>query len=80
MYKYQTKGVCPRNISYEITDNKIHNVKFSGGCDGNLKAIAKLVEGKEPKEVVSLLKGIDCQNRGTSCGDQLSKAIEENQK
>ena len=54
-----------------------HNVSFVGGCDGNLKAIGKLVEGADAKEIASLLRGNDCGGRGTSCADQLARAVEE---
>jgi uncharacterized protein (TIGR03905 family) len=57
-------------------NNKIYNCKFEGGCNGNLKGICKLVEGKDAKEIASLLKGNTCGPRPTSCPDQLSKAIE----
>ncbi len=72
---YKTRGVCAREINYEIKDGKVYNVSFHGGCDGNLKAISKLVEGKDIKEVSKLLAGVDCNLRGTSCADQLSKAL-----
>ncbi len=75
METYRTERVCARQINYEIKDGKIYNVQFIGGCDGNLKAIAKLVEGKNIKEVSELLENIECGGRGTSCGDQLSKAL-----
>ncbi|MCQ2373928.1 MAG: TIGR03905 family TSCPD domain-containing protein [Phascolarctobacterium sp.] len=74
MITYNTSGTCARQINFEIVDGKLHNVKFLSGCPGNLKAIAKLVEGKDAKEVAELLAGNQCRN-GTSCADQLSKAI-----
>lgn len=74
MITYNTSGTCARQITFEIIDGKLHNVKFLSGCPGNLKAIAKLVEGKDAKEVAELLAGNQCRN-GTSCADQLSKAI-----
>ena len=67
-YVYTPKYVCSREIRFGIEDGKLHNVRFKSGCEGNLKAIGKLVE---------MLEGNDCQGRGTSCADQLSKAIRE---
>lgn len=72
---YSTKGVCSREITFEVENNKVKNVSFYRGCEGNLKGIAKLVEGMEVDEVISRLKGIDCGGKGTSCPDQLSKAL-----
>ena len=77
MYSYITSGVCSKKITFDIVDGKLHNVKFLGGCPGNLLAIGKLVEGKDAKEIAELLLGNDCGGRGTSCTDQLSKAILE---
>ncbi len=77
MINYDTKGVCARNISYEINNGKIYNVHFNGGCNGNLKAISKLVDGMEVNKVIELLNNIDCNGRGTSCADQLSKSLIE---
>lgn len=76
-YEYQTKGTCARKISFEINDGIISNVIFIGGCDGNLKAISKLIEGKKAIEVADILEGNKCGFRKTSCADQLSKAIKE---
>ena len=76
MVTYSTKGTCSKKIIFELDDdNKIHNVKFIGGCSGNLQGISRLVEGKTPDEVVSLLKGIRCK-QNTSCPDQLAQALE----
>ncbi len=73
---YQTKGTCSRQIIFDVKDDlTLSNVKFVGGCSGNLQAIAKLVEGKPINEVIPLLKGIKCRNN-TSCGDQLAVALE----
>ena len=76
-YTYTPKFVCSREITFEIEDGKLHNLRFKGGCDGNLKAIGKLVEGQDAAQVAATLKGNDCGGRGTSCADQLSRAIEE---
>ena len=75
-YVYKTRGVCSRAISFGIEDGKLHGVKFVGGCPGNLKAIGLLVEGADASQISKLLCGNDCGGRGTSCADQLSKAIE----
>ncbi|MCY6370581.1 TIGR03905 family TSCPD domain-containing protein [Clostridium ganghwense] len=77
MYTFNPKGVCSREINFNLEDNKVKNVSFIGGCDGNLKGLSSLVEGMEAKEVVKRLKGIHCGNKCTSCPDQLSKALEE---
>lgn len=76
-YTYKTKGTCSTQIDFEIENNKIYNVKYTGGCNGNLKAIASLVEGQEIDEVIKRLNGITCGFKKTSCGDQLAKALEE---
>lgn len=73
---YKTQGTCSRAIELDITDGKVYNVKFLGGCLGNTQGISKLVEGAEVDEVISRLKGIVCRN-GTSCPDQLAKALEQ---
>jgi uncharacterized protein (TIGR03905 family) len=74
---YKTSGVCAREISFEYQDGRIYNLQFVGGCNGNLKAISKLCEGKELAEVESVLRGNTCGPRSTSCADQLSRAIKE---
>ena len=77
MFTYSTRGTCSRQILFDVdADNKMHNVRFIGGCGGNLQGIAKLVEGKDIDEVAKLLAGIRCKGN-TSCPDQLSKAISE---
>lgn len=76
---YKTTGVCARSISFTLDENnKIHNLSFEGGCNGNLKAISKLCEGKDAKEVASILEGNTCGFKQTSCADQLAKAIKSN--
>ena len=75
MEHYTTRGVCARQINYEVEDGIIKHVDFIGGCNGNLKAIAKLVEGKPASEIADLLEGNTCGARPTSCADQLSKAL-----
>ena len=76
-YVFTPQGVYEKKIKFEIEDDKIYNLRFLGGCNGNLKAIGKLVEGKDAKEIASILKGNECGNRGTSCADQLAIAIEK---
>ena len=75
---YKTKGVCAREIEFEVDDNnKVHNVQFIGGCDGNTKGISSLVEGMDANDVITRLEGIKCGFKKTSCPDQLSLALRE---
>lgn len=74
---YQPKGVCSQKIDFDIVDGKVTNVKFLGGCNGNTQGICRLVEGMEVQEVISRLEGIQCGFKGTSCPDQLAKALKE---
>ena len=76
-YKYRTKGVCASDITFEIEDGILKNVSFRGGCNGNLKAISKLVEGKNAEEISKLLRGNTCGFKKTSCADQLTVALRE---
>ena len=77
MFTYATKGTCSRTIVFDVdNENKLHSVRFIGGCGGNLQGIAKLGEGKNIDEIEGLLTGIRCRNN-TSCPDQLAKAIGE---
>lgn len=76
-YEYKTHGTCSTKINFEISDGVVHNVVFTNGCNGNLKAIGKLVEGMEAEKVIQILKGNTCRTNSTSCADQLSKALEE---
>ena len=75
-YSYVTQGVCATSISFDIAGGRLYNVKFTGGCMGNLRAISKLVEGKRAEEIADILRGNDCRGKGTSCADQFAKAIE----
>ncbi|EDS76634.1 conserved hypothetical protein [Clostridium botulinum C str. Eklund] len=77
MYTYIPKGVCSKQIDFEIEDNKLKNASFIGGCNGNLKGICSLVEGMDIDSIIKKLRGIDCRGKGTSCPDQLAKALEE---
>lgn len=74
---YRTKGTCSQLIDFQIVDGKVKDVKFQGGCNGNLQGISKLVDGMTPEEVISRLDGIKCGFRDTSCPDQLAKALKE---
>ena len=76
-YTYKTKGTCSSQIDFDINDGIVTNVRFLGGCNGNLKAVSRLVEGKTADEIASILGGINCNGRGTSCGDQLARAVRE---
>jgi uncharacterized protein (TIGR03905 family) len=75
MYRYKTKGTCSTEITFEIQEGKLKDVKFTDGCSGNLQGLSILLEGMEAKKAVSLLKGIKCGYKETSCPDQLSIAI-----
>jgi len=77
MHKYEPNGICSTSISFELIDGKLHSVVFEDGCDGNLKAIGILLEGMDAKEAAKKLKGNQCEDRGTSCTDQLAQAIEK---
>ena len=76
-YSYVPTGVCSRQITFGIEDGKLYDVTFFGGCDGNSKAIGKLLEGADARQTVDILKGNDCGGRGTSCADQLARAVEK---
>ena len=74
-HQFTPHGVCSQKIEFELDGGKLKNVTFFGGCSGNLKAIGKLVEGMEADKVAALLSGNTCGFKGTSCADQLSRAI-----
>jgi len=74
--KYVALGVCSKEINFDVVGNKIKNVSFIGGCDGNLLGISSLVEGMDINEVISRLRGIQCGSKDTSCPDQLARALE----
>lgn len=75
--RYITRGVCSDEITFRIDKGILKNVTFKSGCEGNLHGIEKLVEGMPVKEVIEKLKGIDCDGKGTSCPDQLARALED---
>lgn len=74
-YDFKPSGVCSRNISFDVEDGVVKNVVYTGGCNGNLQGIGKLVEGMKVDEVIARLEGIKCGVRSTSCPDQLAKAL-----
>ena len=74
-YEYETKGTCSRTIFFDVENGILHNVQFVGGCNGNTQGIASLVKGMKVDEVIARLEGINCNGRGTSCPDQLAKAL-----
>ena len=76
-YQYRTKGVCARTITFDIIDGKVFNVQFEGGCNGNTKGIASLIEGMPADEAIRRMEGIRCGFKSTSCPDQLAQAIKE---
>lgn len=73
--KYKTKGTCSREINFEVEDNILKSVEFVGGCAGNTKGVARLVEGMEIHDVINRLEGIPCGAKSTSCPDQLANAL-----
>ena len=74
-YSYKTSGVCSREIIFEVENNKVKNVQFIGGCNGNLKGIAALVDGMDVDAVIERVQGITCGMKKTSCPDQLAQAL-----
>ena len=76
-YTYQPKGVCATEIQFGIEDGKLHNVRFTRGCNGNLQGITQLVRGQKIDDVIGRLDGIRCGTKGTSCPDQLCRALEQ---
>ena len=76
METFKTLGTCSRSIDFEIDNGKVKNVKFNGGCPGNTQGVARLVEGRDIDEIINLLEGVQCR-AGTSCPDQLAKALKQ---
>ena len=72
---YRPRGVCSRLMEIEVEDGKIASVSVTGGCDGNLKGISRLVEGMEVEDVIRRLEGVRCGRKSTSCPDQLAQAL-----
>ena len=79
-YTYTPRGVCSRQITFDVEDSKVYNVNFMGGCNGNTQGLSKLCEGMEVDELIKRLSDIDCGGKGTSCPDQLAKALELSKK
>ena len=77
MNSYKTKGTCSTEITFSIENDIIKEVNFLRGCEGNLQGISRLVEGMNVEDAINKLQGIDCRGRGTSCPDQLAKALKE---
>ena len=75
-YSHKTKGICAPQIDFEVDGGRVHDVKFHGGCTGNTGAITALIEGQKTEDVIKKLEGIQCRN-GTSCPDQLAKALKK---
>lgn len=76
-YTYEPEGVCSMELDFEIEGDIIKSLKIIGGCPGNTVGVSKLVQGRKIDEVIEMLKGIPCGMRGTSCPDQVAKALEE---
>lgn len=76
-YRYKPKGVCSYEMTIEVEEDTIKKVAIQGGCAGNTIGVSRLVEGMKINEAIKKLKGIQCGSRGTSCPDQLAKALEE---
>lgn len=79
MYTYTPRGVCSREIHIELDGDRVSHVDFVGGCNGNLKAVSKLIEGMKVEEVAAVLEGNTCGRRSTSCADQLVRGLREAQ-
>lgn len=75
--RYKTSGVCSSAIDFDVVDNKLTNVKFTGGCNGNTQGVSLLAEGMDIDEVIKRLEGVKCDFRPTSCPDQLARALKQ---
>ncbi|MEF2603112.1 MAG: TIGR03905 family TSCPD domain-containing protein [Christensenellales bacterium] len=76
-YTLYPKGVCSTQIDLDVTDGKIHNLSYTGGCNGNLKALGAMCEGASAEEVIRRLSGITCGYKATSCSDQLARLLQD---
>lgn len=74
-YSFKTSGTCSRQIDFDLEGDVVHNVSFLGGCNGNLQAISKVVDGMTVEQIENYFRGIDCGGRGTSCSDQLARGV-----
>lgn len=79
-YIYNPQGVCSMRMIFDIENNIVNSLKIIGGCPGNTVGVSKLIEGKNIDEIIQMLKGIQCGNKGTSCPDQIAEALEEYKK
>ena len=77
MYEYKTKGTCSQKIFFDIEDNKVKNVQFIGGCNGNLKGISRLLKGMKAEDAIERMEGTTCGPRPTSCPDQIAKNLKK---
>ncbi len=75
-FSYEPSGVCSALITFEVDDGIVRNVQFTRGCNGNTQGISRLVEGMNIDDVITRLKGTNCNGKGTSCPDQLARALE----
>ena len=76
-YTHKNVGTCSSKVEFDIENGLVHNVKYEGGCNGNLKALSALVEGMRAEDVIARVRGIKCGFKATSCSDQLAKGLEE---
>ena len=74
---FKTRGTCASQISFDLVDGTVHNVKFTGGCNGNLKGISSILREKTLDEVIEAFEGIQCGPRSTSCPDQIAQALKQ---
>lgn len=74
-HSFRTSGSCAREISFDVRDGKVYDIQFNGGCNGNLKMIAKLLDGSSPEDIASKCSGNTCGMKSTSCADQLARAM-----
>ena len=79
-YRYEPEGVCSYEMIFEIEGDIVKSLKIIGGCPGNTVGVSKLIENKRIDDIIKMLKGIDCGSRGTSCPDQIARALEEYKK
>ena len=76
-FSYTPRGVCSRKIDFDVEDGVVQSVKFTGGCSGNTQGVAALCVGRKVEDLIPILEGINCAGKGTSCPDQLSKALKQ---
>lgn len=74
-YEYTPHGVCSSRITFELDGDIVHHVSFRGGCNGNLQAISRVVDGMTVAQIEGFFKGLSCGSKGTSCSDQLARAV-----